>query len=108
MTSRFAELVAGWCSFSPRIHVSDSTAICICAEQTFAEASANIETFPQAFSTALDAYVKSTLMHDVVREIGEWVQRNREGEDGDKDKDAKARAKAKGLSDIIIKHRLRM
>ena len=85
--------MAGWCSFQPRIPVSDSPAICICAEQTFTEASANADAFPQAFSTALDAYVKSTLMHDVVRDIGEWVQRNREDEDGDEDENA-ARADA--------------
>jgi hypothetical protein len=47
-------------------------------------------------------------MHDVVREIREWVQRNHEDEDGDEDMAAKEMAKAKGLFDIIIKHRLRM
>jgi len=34
--------------------------ICICAEQTFTEASAKEQGFAQAFPIALEAYVKST------------------------------------------------
>ncbi|KAJ7139166.1 hypothetical protein C8R44DRAFT_764001 [Mycena epipterygia] len=44
-------------------------AICICAEQTFTEASANEVGFSLAFAAALDAYLGSTLQEDVNREI---------------------------------------
>ncbi|KAJ7713069.1 hypothetical protein B0H16DRAFT_1478984 [Mycena metata] len=37
------------------------TAICICIEQTFTQASAHQESFGPAFSTALDAYLASTI-----------------------------------------------
>jgi len=44
-------------------------AICICAEQTFSEASATEDAFGPAFSAALDAYLASSLREDVNREI---------------------------------------
>ncbi|KAJ7737923.1 hypothetical protein B0H14DRAFT_2992712 [Mycena olivaceomarginata] len=44
-------------------------AICICAEQTFTEASAKEEGFPLAFSAALDLYLTSSLQEAVNREI---------------------------------------
>ena len=44
--------------------------LCICAEQTFSQASAKQSGFDHAFSIVLDAYMKSTVRDDVTREIG--------------------------------------
>ncbi|TFK35633.1 hypothetical protein BDQ12DRAFT_668487 [Crucibulum laeve] len=43
--------------------------LCICAEQTFMQASAQAQKFSEAFSIALDAYVKSTVRDDVMQAI---------------------------------------
>ncbi|KDR79401.1 hypothetical protein GALMADRAFT_1238572 [Galerina marginata CBS 339.88] len=44
-------------------------ALSICAEQTFTQASAKEQGFSTAFSTALSAYGKSTVMEDVDKAI---------------------------------------
>ena len=72
--------------------------ICICAEQTFTQTSATEGGFGQAFLTALDAYVKSTVRDEVNRAIKVLL----EGEDGSVD------FIEKGLVDIIKNHCLRM
>lgn len=72
--------------------------ICICAEQTFTQRSATEEGFGQAFLTALDAYVKSTVRDEVNRAIKVLL----EGEDGS------VNFIEEGLEDIIKNHRLRM
>jgi hypothetical protein len=72
--------------------------ICICTEQTVTQTSATEEGFGQAFLTALDAYVKSTVRDEVNRAIKVLL----EGGDGSVD------FIEKGLEDIIKNHRLRM
>ncbi|KAJ7213491.1 hypothetical protein GGX14DRAFT_445293 [Mycena pura] len=56
-----------WRSF--HFLVSSSTAICICTEQTFSEASTTPQQFCDAFSTALRAYLGSTLERTVNEKI---------------------------------------
>jgi len=46
----------------------------ICAKQTFTQASAKQQGFSPAFSIALSAYLKSTVMDDVIKEIGVLFQ----------------------------------
>ena len=71
--------------------------MCICAEQTFTEASAKEKRFPEAFSNAMSAYMRSTIKEDVDREIGILL-------DG---KDAMDESHCEPLEDIIKNHRLR-
>ena len=71
--------------------------ICICAEQTFTEASAKDKRFPEAFSVAMSAYMRSTIKEDVDREIGILL-------DG---KDEMDESHCEPLEDIIKNHRLR-
>jgi hypothetical protein len=56
-------------------------AICICAEQTFTEASAMKEAFSPAFSAALDVYLASSLREDVNREIAALSDQDYKDED---------------------------
>ncbi|KAJ7133055.1 hypothetical protein C8R44DRAFT_870504 [Mycena epipterygia] len=70
-------------------------AICICAEQTFSEASAQTEAFAAAFSTAFNAYVTSTVRDEVNGKIAGLPPQDDEAE-----RDA--------LVDIIKTHRLRI
>jgi hypothetical protein len=56
-------------------------AICICAEQTFSEASATVAGFSPAFSAALDAYLASSLREDVNREIAALSDQDYKEED---------------------------
>jgi len=72
--------------------------ICICAEQTVAQASATEKGFARAFSIALDAYVKSTVRD----KANEAIRVLFEGKDGLDD------FLLKGLVDIIKEHRLRV
>ena len=71
--------------------------MCICAEQTFTEASAKDKRFPEAFSNAMSAYMRSTIKEDVDREIGILL-------DG---KDEMDESHCEPLEDIIKNHRLR-
>ena len=71
--------------------------MCICAEQTFTEASAKDKGFPEAFSIAMSAYMRSAIKEDVDREIGILL-------DG---KDKMDRSHWQPLEDIIKNHRLR-
>ncbi|KAJ6553146.1 hypothetical protein B0H19DRAFT_1155783, partial [Mycena capillaripes] len=56
-----------WLSF--HFLVSSSTAICICTEQTFSEASTAPKGFCDAFSTALHVYLGSTLERTINEKI---------------------------------------
>ncbi|KDR79415.1 hypothetical protein GALMADRAFT_154320 [Galerina marginata CBS 339.88] len=67
-------------------------ALSICAEQTFTQASAKKQGFSTAFSTALGAYVKSTIMEDVIKAIRNLAQEEYMGQ----------------LVHIITKHPLRI
>ena len=99
MISRQAELAAST-SQSVVINISCSKffiGICICAEQTFTEASGKDKGFPEAFPIALSTYMRSTMKEDVNREIGILF-------DG---KDKLDRSHRKSLEDIIKNHRLR-
>ncbi|KDR79393.1 hypothetical protein GALMADRAFT_137235 [Galerina marginata CBS 339.88] len=49
-------------------------ALSICAEHTFTQASAKEQGFSTAFSTALSAYIKSTIMEDVIKAIKDLAQ----------------------------------
>ena len=71
--------------------------MCICAEQTFTEASAKDKGFPEAFSAALSIYMRSTIKGDVNREIGVLLE----------GKDKIDRSHCQPLEDIIKNHRLR-
>jgi hypothetical protein len=72
--------------------------ICVCAEQTFTQASATKKGFAQAFSIALDAYVKSTVRD----ETNQAIKLLLEGRDTLDD------FLLEKLGDIIKNHRLRM
>ena len=72
--------------------------ICICAEQTFTEASVKDKRFPEAFSVALSTYMRSTIKEDVNKEIGILLE----------GKYKMDRSCCKPLEDIIKNHRLRM
>jgi len=72
--------------------------ICICAEQTVAQASATEKRFARAFSIALDAYVKSTV-RDTANEAIRVLFEGRGRLDD---------FLLKGLVDIIKEHRLRI
>ena len=71
--------------------------ICICAEQTFTEASAKEKRFPEAFSNALSTYMWSIIKEGVNREIGVLL-------DG---KDKIDESHCQLLEDIIKNNRLR-
>ena len=71
--------------------------ICICAEQTFIEASAKDKRFPEAFSIALSIYMRSAIKEDVKREICILLE----------GKDIMDRSHYQPLEDIIKNHRLR-
>ncbi|KAJ6585477.1 hypothetical protein B0H19DRAFT_1059699 [Mycena capillaripes] len=79
----------------PRV-VSLSVAICICAEQTFTEASAQRQAFGPACSAALDAYLGSPLEESVNREIANSVP------------DFYSDLMAAQMGELIPSHRLRM
>jgi len=72
--------------------------ICVCAEQTVAQASATQKIFARAFSIALDAYVKSTV-RDKAKEAIKVLFEGRDWADD---------FLLKGLGDIIKNHRLRI
>jgi len=72
--------------------------ICVCAEQTFTQASATEKGFARAFSIALDAYMKSTASDEANQAIKVLL----EGRDRLDD------FLRKELGDIIKKHRLRI
>jgi len=72
--------------------------ICVCAEQTFTQASATKRGFAQAFSIALDAYVKSSARDEVNNAIEVLL------EGGDR----LDNFPLERLEDIIKNHRLRM
>ena len=72
--------------------------ICVCAEQTFTQASATKWRFSRAFSIALDAYVKSTVRDEVNKAIEVLL----------KGRDKLDRLLLRQLADIIKNHRLRM
>jgi hypothetical protein len=71
--------------------------ICVCAEQTFTQASATKKGFAPAFSIALDAYVKSTVRDEVDKAIKALL----EGRDMLDD------FLLEKLEDIVKNHRLR-
>jgi len=73
--------------------------ICVCAEQTFVQASATKLNFDQAFSIALNAYVKSTVRD----EANEAIKVLLEG--GDRLDTFKL---SKQLGNIVKNHRLRI
>jgi hypothetical protein len=72
--------------------------ICVCAEQTFTEASAIQRGFAQAFSIALDAYVKSTVRDEVDKAIKVLLE----------GRDRVDRFLKEQLGDIVKNHHLRM
>jgi hypothetical protein len=72
--------------------------ICVCAEQTFTQASATKKGFAQAFSIALDAYVKSTVRDEANQAIKLLL----------KGRDTLDDFPLEKLGDIIKNHRLRM
>jgi len=72
--------------------------MCVCAEQTFTEASARKQGFARAFSIALDAYVKSTVRDEVNNAIKVLCE-GRDRSDG---------FLLEQLEDIIKNHRLRI
>jgi len=72
--------------------------ICVCAEQTFTQASATKKGFTQAFSIALDAYVKSTVRDETNQAIKLLLEGRDTLDDFPLEK----------LGDIIKNHRLRM
>jgi hypothetical protein len=72
--------------------------ICVCAEQTFTQASAFTKGFAQAFSIALNAYVKSTVRDAANQEIKLLLEGRDTLDDSSLDK----------LGDIIKNHHLRM
>ena len=73
-------------------------ALCICAEQTFTEASEQRGEFAKAFSTALTAYTQSSVRQNVTQAIGQLVAK----------KESDKRIQMEQLYQIIINHRLRM
>ena len=72
--------------------------ICVCAEQTFTQASATKWRFSRAFSIALDAYAKSTVRDEVNKAIEVLLE----------GRDKLDRLLLRQLADIIKNHRLRM
>jgi hypothetical protein len=72
--------------------------ICVCAEQTFTQASAITKGLAHAFSIALNAYVKSTVRD----EANQAIKLLLEGRDTLDD------FALEKLGDIIKNHRLRM
>jgi len=87
-------------------HAKMVAAICICTEQTFTQASAKEEAFAVAFSTALDAYIGSTLQNDVNEEIAVLPPQYFEEREDPNDWRAFKKVVPK-LVEIIKKHRLR-
>jgi hypothetical protein len=77
------------------------TVICICAEQTFIQASVTQEGFAQAFLIALDAYMKSTVRDEANQAI-KVLLGGRDSPDRLDD------FLLKGLVNIIKNHCLRM
>ncbi|KAJ7824467.1 hypothetical protein B0H14DRAFT_2767765 [Mycena olivaceomarginata] len=83
-----------------------STAICICAEQTFTQASAKKQAFSAAFATALNAYHGSDLESNVNNSIARFSSQDYEEVDGPRwDLVKKVVPK---LLEIIKAHRLRI
>jgi len=74
------------------------TSICVCAEQTFTEASARKQGFARAFSIALRAYVMSTVRDEVNNAIRALFE----------GRDRLDRILLAQLDDIIKNHRLRI
>jgi hypothetical protein len=74
--------------------------ICVCAEQTFTQASAITKGFAQAFSIALNAYIKSTVRD----EANQAIKLLLEGRDIQRFD----HFSLEKLGDIIKNHRLRM
>jgi hypothetical protein len=72
--------------------------ICICAEQTFTQASTKERRFAEDFSIALDAYLKAAIRADVNKAIRALLG----------GKDSLDEFLLRQLVDIIMNHRLRM
>ncbi|KAJ7758819.1 hypothetical protein DFH07DRAFT_818020 [Mycena maculata] len=97
-----AELISGvWLSF--HFLVLSSTAICICTEQTFNEASTAPEEFCDAFSTALHVYRGSTLESTINEKI--WALPWEGYKDRLSFKDSELH---KSMVEIIMSHPLRL
>ena len=77
--------------------------ICVCAEQTFTQASATKKGFAPSFSIALDTYIKSTV-RDEAKEAIKVLFEGRDRLDKNKLDDFLLEK----LGDIIKNHRLRM
>lgn len=58
----------------PTVSYFPHTAICICTEQTFTEASADDKAFGPAFSAALKIYLGSSVQEKVNREIAALLE----------------------------------
>ncbi|KAJ7734268.1 hypothetical protein B0H16DRAFT_1467667 [Mycena metata] len=88
--------------------VITSTMLCICTEQTFTQASAHKESFVPAFSTALDAYLASTMKEAVNNAIAALPAEDFEQvlEDREHSRHLVNNVAPK-LVDIIQNHRLR-
>jgi len=69
-----------------------SIALCICAEQTFIEASAQRDKFAELFANALVAYIESSIRKSVAQAIVQLSAAN----------------ESEQLYQIIINHHLRM
>jgi hypothetical protein len=80
--------------------ISLISVVCICAEQTFTEGSAQYDCFKTAFTIAVESYVKSPIYNEAKKAINDLFQGK-----GLYDFNW---VRQKQLVDIIKSHRLRM
>ncbi|KAJ7193869.1 hypothetical protein GGX14DRAFT_405232 [Mycena pura] len=104
---RRAELVASTQSMNLMFPILLPTVICICAEQTFSQASAYGADFSIAFSKALDAYVSSTLNDSMKNAIAKLPQQDFwEAENPDAPSYKQRKKVVAPLTEIVKTHRL--
>ncbi|KAJ7500891.1 hypothetical protein B0H11DRAFT_2225274 [Mycena galericulata] len=96
----YGELVTG-------IALLTSSALCICAEQTFSDGFAERGTFAHAFERAFITYISSASKSEVESAIKALALQDDEVDEGDEDEDDQDREKSR-LKHIITKHRLRI
>ncbi|KAJ7230011.1 hypothetical protein GGX14DRAFT_692008, partial [Mycena pura] len=83
--------------------------ICICAEQTFSQASIYGVDFSDAFSKALDAYISSTLDDSVRNAIAKLPQQDYQEVENPGDPSYRQQKKVVApLVEIVKTHRLRI
>src|ERR1700761_2599493 len=103
-----AELFASTESMSLMFPILLPTVICICAEQTFSQASTYGADFSVAFSKALDAYVSSTLNDSVKNAIAKLPRQDfQEVENPGAPSYQQYKKVVAPLAEIVKTHRLR-